>query len=88
MALSAIVERPLIGVEAQRVFLDLRDHAATYDLIQDVVRSPTRFTSGKAPAIWSPGVLLSCATAAPSRRSTRCSRSRARSGRRPGSARC
>jgi len=37
MALSAIVERPLIGVEAQRIFLDLRDHAAAYDLIQDVV---------------------------------------------------
>jgi len=34
MALSAIVERPLIGVEAQR---DLRDHTAAYDLIQDVV---------------------------------------------------
>jgi hypothetical protein len=37
MALSAIVERPLIGVEAQRIFLDLHDHAAAYDLIQDVV---------------------------------------------------
>jgi ubiquinone/menaquinone biosynthesis C-methylase UbiE len=37
LALSAIVERPLIGVEAQRIFLDLRNHAAAYDLIQDVL---------------------------------------------------
>lgn len=26
MALSAIVERPLVGVEAQRIFLDLHAH--------------------------------------------------------------
>lgn len=37
MALSAFVERSLIGVEAQRIFLDLRDHAAAYNLIQDAV---------------------------------------------------
>jgi hypothetical protein len=37
MALSTIVERPLIGAEAQRILLDLHDHAAAYDLIQDVV---------------------------------------------------
>ena len=35
--MSTSIDRPLIGVEAQRIFLELRDHAAAYDLIQDVV---------------------------------------------------
>lgn len=37
LQLSTAVERPLIGVEAQRLYLDLRDHAAAFDLIQDVL---------------------------------------------------
>lgn len=34
---TVAVKHPLPGVEAQRIYLDLRDHAAAFDLIQDVL---------------------------------------------------
>ncbi|WP_181787469.1 class I SAM-dependent methyltransferase [Streptomyces phytophilus] len=35
--MSATAERPLIGIEAQRVFLDLRDRPAAFDLAEEVL---------------------------------------------------
>ncbi|MHA4816858.1 class I SAM-dependent methyltransferase [Streptomyces aculeolatus] len=35
--MSATAERPLIGIEAQRVFLDLRDRTAAFDLAEEVL---------------------------------------------------
>jgi len=39
-------DRPLIGVEAQRLYLDLRDRTAAFDLIQDVLPPHLRPTRG------------------------------------------
>ncbi|MBA0051206.1 class I SAM-dependent methyltransferase [Streptomyces sp. AJS327] len=46
--MSATADRPLIGVEAQRVFLDLRDHTAAFDLAREVIPLTYELHAGPA----------------------------------------